>query len=212
MCRFFYFILIDLIQFNKNIILASSSPRRKALLHQAGITFEVLESNIEETWNNNLSAEENVQWLSYQKADAVAKRVSSGIVIGADTVVSLRGKIFGKPKDNVDAKRMLNELSGETHIVFTGYTIIEVPNKKTITSHESTQVTFRKLTDEEIQYYISTGSPFDKAGGYGIQDDFGAIFINQIQGDFYNVVGLPLSKVYESLKQFSIVPSTLIVQ
>lgn len=186
----------------KKIILASSSPRRRILLKQLGIDFEICESKINEDIDNIKSPIEHVKTLSFLKAEEIAETIEDGFVIGADTVVVIDGKILGKPKDNVDAERMLKLLSGRTHDVYTGFTIYDKPSDQFITDYELTNVTFRNLTVDEINEYIRSGSPLDKAGAYGIQDDFGAVFIEKINGCFYNVVGFPLTKFYITFLKF----------
>jgi len=192
------------LHFSKNFILASVSPRRKALLQLLGIHFSVCNSETEEKIISQLTPQENVQLLSLQKAKNVAQKNSQAIILGADTIVCLNGKTFGKPKSSVEAKQMLSELSGNTHTVYTGFTILDTPSYRTHTSFEATEVTFRKITNDEIEFYVTKIQPFDKAGAYGIHDDIGAVFIEKINGDFYNVVGLPLCKVFLALQQFSI--------
>jgi septum formation protein len=149
------------------------------------------------------SPRELVMSLSGKKARAAANKIPEGIIAAADTIVYLGGRILNKPKDPADAFRMLNLLSGSTHQVFTGFTLLQVPGNKTIQECEVTDVTFRKLELEEIEEYVQSGAPFDKAGAYGIQDDLSALFVEKINGDFYNVVGLPLPKFYLALKKFS---------
>lgn len=137
--------------------------------------------------------------LSKEKLDLAKLKVKSGIIITADTIVVLNKTILGKPINKKDAFRILKLLSGNTHVVYTGYSIFNFSNGKTISEYEKTEVTFRELTDDEIKDYINGGSPMDKAGAYGIQDDFGAVFIKKINGCYYNVVGLPLAKFYHAL-------------
>jgi len=186
----------------KRIILASSSPRRKILLKQLGIDFEVYESGIDEDLDGIESPIEHVKKLSLLKAEEVAESIDNAFIIGADTIVVLDGKILGKPKDKSEAIMMLNMLSGRTHNVYTGFTILDKPSNKFITDYEITKVTFRKLLSNEIDEYVDSGSPMDKAGAYGIQDDFGAVFIEKIDGCFYNVVGFPLTKFYLAMLKF----------
>ncbi len=137
--------------------------------------------------------------LSKEKLGLAKTKVKDGIIITADTIVVLNKTILGKPISKKDAFRILNLLSGKTHLVYTGYSIFNFSNDKMITEYEKTEVTFRKLTNEEIKEYIAGGSPMDKAGAYGIQDDFGAVFIKKINGCYYNVVGLPIAKFYHAL-------------
>jgi septum formation protein len=140
--------------------------------------------------------------LAERKAKDVASRISGGIVIAADTIVVLNGEIITKPQSKEDAVRILYLLSGHMHEVFTGFSLVETPGLRSVTEFEQTQVWFRQLGKEEILDYVAGGSPMDKAGAYGIQDDFGAVFVEKIVGDFYNVMGLPLSHFYSTLRSF----------
>jgi septum formation protein len=187
---------------DRPIILASRSPRRIHLLCQIGIQFTVEESGVEENFTEGTSPETIVRQLSLQKAKKVAERIESGVVIGADTIVVLDGTILGKPSSREDAKRMLRLLGGKTHTVFTGFALVDVKTEKSHVDYEKTEVTFRRLTEEEIEDYVESGSPMDKAGAYGIQDDYGAVFVERINGCFYTVVGFPLSKFYSSFNAF----------
>ncbi len=187
----------------KKIILASASPRRRELLTLIDMNFEVIPSKGREIMISNIP-ENVVSALSEQKAYEVWSCLPDRrdlIVIGADTVVSIDGKILGKPKDNEDAYSMLSMLSGREHEVFTGVTLITLERGEEIikTFYESTKVTFMTLTDEEILDYIASGEPLDKAGAYGIQDG-SAKFVTGINGDYYNVVGLPVCRLYRELK------------
>ena len=181
---------------SRKFILASASPRRKILLRQIGLEFEVRPSGVSEDHDVPQQPAGHVTILSRRKAEAVASGVADAIVVGADTIVVLDGAILGKPEDQADAARMLRLLSGRTHTVFTGFTIIDKPSGRSVTAVETTEVTFRKLTADEIAAYVASGSPMDKAGAYGIQDDYGAVFVERINGCFYNVVGFPLSRFY----------------
>jgi septum formation protein len=138
--------------------------------------------------------------MSEEKMVKAKEIIKEGIIITADTIVVINNHILGKPKNEKDAERILRILSGKTHYVYTGFSLFNYKNLKSITSYEKTGVTFRKLGKNEIQSYISTGSPMDKAGAYGIQDDFGAVFVKKINGCYYNVVGLPITKLYQSLR------------
>jgi septum formation protein len=186
----------------KPIILASRSPRRIHLLHQIGLSFTVQESGVDEHISDGIAPEEVVRRLSLEKASRVAERLHDGIVIGADTIVVLDGKILGKPSSKGEAISMLSQLGGKTHTVFTGFALIDVESQKSYVDYEKTEVTFRRLSIEEIECYVESGSPMDKAGAYGIQDDFGAVFVERINGCFYTVVGFPLSKFYTSWNMF----------
>lgn len=184
------------------IVLASQSPRRIALLRQIGLVPEVIPSKIEETMDIALSPSENAMRLAEAKAIEVGGRLGEGIIIGADTIVLLNGEYLGKPVDRSDAIRMLELLSGRTHIVITGFSIVAMPGGRRVSDFEETQVTFRPIPRSEIEAYVAGGSPMDKAGSYGIQDDYGAVFVSRVEGCYYNVVGLPLSKLYVKLQEF----------
>lgn len=189
------------------LILASQSPRRSELLKRAGLEFDIVPSGKEEIITKSMPAEVVLE-LSSQKACDVYDRISGDkanvnkdlLVIGADTVVSIDGKILGKPRSRQDAYDMLKELQGRTHEVYTGVTFVYNENDK-IKIHsfnECTKVTFYAMTDKEINAYIETGEPMDKAGAYGIQG-LCAVYIKEIAGDYNNVVGLPIARVYQEL-------------
>ena len=200
------------------IILASQSPRRKELLEQIGLEFEICPAQGEEVITKSVP-EEVVMELSKQKAEEVAAMVSSFgeehkdittpsdiLVIGADTVVAYDGKILGKPADETDAKRMLTMLSGNTHSVFTGVTLVLIDKSGRageLVFYEKTDVKMHKMSEVEIDRYIATGEPMDKAGSYGIQGKC-AIYIEKIDGDYNNVVGLPITRIYKELKKIGI--------
>lgn len=181
------------------IYLASKSPRRKKLLKQLNLKFKTVDLHFHEKANDGEDPVSLIRRLSIEKLNKALLKIKKGIIITADTIVVIDNHILGKPKNKIDAKRILNKLSGRTHIVYTGFSIYNSVNNKIISDFEKTSVTFRKLTNQEIDDYISTGSPMDKAGAYGIQDDFGAVFIEKIDGCYYNVVGLPLAKFYHDL-------------
>ncbi len=181
------------------IFLASKSPRRRKLLNQLNLKFKSFSVEMDEKIYKNEIPSKAVIRLSKEKLDLAKVRVKNGIIITADTIVVLNKMILGKPENKKDAFRILKLLSGKTHTVYTGYSIYNSANNKTISEYEKTKVTFRVLTNEEIEDYIQGGSPMDKAGAYGIQDDFGAVFIKKINGCYYNVVGLPLAKFYHAL-------------
>ncbi|MCI5927211.1 MAG: Maf family protein [Pseudoflavonifractor capillosus] len=185
------------------IILASQSPRRKELLERMGIQdFETISPNVDESAFHGLPPEELVRRLSAEKAAAVAGKVGEdAIVIAADTVVALEGAVLGKPADELDAFKMLSALSGVRHQVYTGVTVCRGGEKQT--AHEVTDVTFRELSEREIEDYISTGEPMDKAGAYGIQG-YGALLIQGISGDYYNVMGLPVCRLSGMLARFGV--------
>lgn len=183
----------------KKLILASQSPRRRELMEMMGVPFEVIVSSKEEIVTSTDPAAVTEE-LSRQKAEAVADKIEEGIVIGADTVVASEGKILGKPADAVEACRMITSLQGNSHMVYTGVTIL-CKNREAVrvtTFSEATKVNVAAMTEEEIKHYVETGEPYDKAGGYGIQGTFGR-YIEGIEGDFYNVVGLPVHRVYKEL-------------
>ncbi len=183
------------------VILASASPRRAQLLKLIGLDFEIIPSEIQENHELFAIPEVHVLEWSQKKAMNVAEKVDEGLIIGADTIVVLNNKILGKPGNENEAKQMLRELSGQTHIVYTGFALIHKPSGEIINDYDKTFVTFRTLQDSEIEAYVKTGHPMDKAGAYGIQDE-SAVFAEKIEGCFYNVVGFPLTKFYLSLKKF----------
>lgn len=186
------------------IILASASPRRKELLSQIGIPFDIVISDAQEITKSSLP-EEMVEELSWLKAEDVREKLSEEerkkrVILGADTIVSCEGKVLLKPKDRQQAFEMLSLLQGREHEVYTGVTLLTADSKRHITFHEKTIVHVYPMSEKEILNYIETGSPMDKAGAYGIQGEFAA-FIRKIEGDYYNVVGLPVGRVYQELKK-----------
>ena len=183
------------------IILASASPRRKELLGKTGMEFEIIPSKGEEVITQTLPWEV-VKELSFQKAKEIADvQTEECIVIGSDTIVAKGEKIMGKPKDEADAFEMLSEIAGDVHQVYTGVTLIRTGKEpKIVTFAEKTDVFLYPMSEAEIMAYIATKDCMDKAGAYGIQGDF-AIHVKGIEGDYYNVVGLPIGKVYQELKQ-----------
>lgn len=183
------------------LILASASARRAEILHAAGFSFSILSSAIDETPYPGESAHDLVQRLAVAKAELVAARTAGpAIVIGADTEVTLEGHIFGKPRFSDDARHMLEKLSGRTHAVVTGVSLIRLPDAERRSFVESTLVHFAELSDEEITRYLATGEPHDKAGAYAIQGRAGR-YIPRIEGDYFNVVGLPLARVFQALAE-----------
>ncbi|HET6271484.1 MAG TPA: Maf family protein [Bacteroidota bacterium] len=189
-------------QFFKPIVLASQSPRRIALLKQVGLHPDVIPSRISEEFDPLMTAVENTKRLALEKALEVGRGLENALVVGADTTVVLADQVLAKPTDPEDAIRMLELLSGRTHVVHTGFALLDRPSDRYVVDVESTIVTFRNLPRSEIEDYVATGSPMDKAGAYGIQDDYGAVFVSRIEGCFYNVVGFPLSKFYTRLAEF----------
>lgn len=186
------------------IILASQSPRRRELLGQVGLTFEIVSPEVDEAQYGGLPPRELVQTLSRAKALDAARRVPAGsLVLGADTVVVLDGQALGKPDGPEGARVMLTALSGRTHEVWTGFTLCR--DGAVHTEAVATEVTFRALAPEEIDRYVATGEPLDKAGAYGIQGR-GALLVAQIRGDYSNVVGLPLCAVGQALRRFGVDP------
>ena len=187
----------------KKIILASASPRRKELLEKIGLKFEVEPGACQEIVDKDLEPHELVQKLSREKAEAVARKYRNAVVIAADTVVLIDGKILGKPKSPTEAKKMLRVLSGKSHVVITGFTIIDTSQRRILSKAAETKVYIRELNPEEIDAYVKSGEPLDKAGAYGIQG-LGSVIVEKIEGDYFNVVGLPLSALAESLKEFGV--------
>ena len=175
----------------QKIILASASSRRRELLASLGLEFKVIPSRGEEVFDSNKTLEENIQSIALSKAKSVAAKVDEDcIVIGADTIVAVDGRILGKPKDMAEAGEMLRCLSDRAHFVYTGFALIRKSDNKVQAGYEKTLVDFRPLSKEMIDAYIQTGEPLDKAGAYGIQG-IGAVFVKGIKGDYSNVVGLP---------------------
>ena len=185
-----------------HIYLASRSPRRRQILEMVGIKFTLLDVEVDEDNHFADNPEDYVMSLSEKKAREAAAQIKKGIIATADTIVYIDGRILNKPVDADDARRMLRTLSGRTHTVYTGFTLFEIPGRRILRECGATQVTFRALEEDEIEEYIESGAPFDKAGAYGIQDDLSALFVERIDGDFYNVVGLPLPRFYLALKRF----------
>ena len=183
----------------KKIILASQSPRRKQLLQMLNISFDVMPADIDEQINPNNNLVKEIEKLSYQKAYHVFKDNKDALVIGSDTIVKINNEVLGKPKDYYQAKEMLEKLSNETHEVVTGCTIIVDDKIETFSS--IAKVTFYQLSDQEIDDYIKTNEPMDKAGAYAIQG-LGAKFVKSIEGDFYTIMGLPIAQLYQRLKKY----------
>lgn len=186
------------------IILASKSPRRKELLKRLNINFDIKVSHIDES-----DFEKSLPWvyvekLAYEKAKSVAElEVGNCLVIGCDTVVVLENQILGKPGNTGQAKEYLKKLSGNKHLVYSGLAIIDIDSNKKYITHEITEVYMKELNEDEITNYIKTGEPLDKAGAYGIQG-IGSILVEKINGDYYNVMGLPLNKLYNGLKKLGV--------
>ena len=178
------------------LVLASRSPRRRALLRQLGLDFEVRPADTSEEWPDGTAPGPAVERLASEKALAIAG--ADALVLGADTVVVLDGDVLGKPPSDAEAAAMLRRLSGRTHTVYTGLALRHGARLRT--RHAATRVTIAPLTDAEIDLYVATGSPRDKAGAYGIQDELGAVLVSRIDGEYTNVVGLPLRTLYDALR------------
>ena len=187
----------------KTIILASASPRRKELLEKIGLTFKVEPSNYEEQVHSGLEPHEFAQKIALEKARTVASKHKDGIVIAADTFIVFGGQILGKPHTENEARKMLETINGKSHSVITGFSIIDTSKNKTLSKSVETKVYLRKLTLAEIDAYVKSKEPLDKAGAYAIQG-LGAVFVEKIEGDYFNVIGLPLSALTEALKEFGI--------
>ena len=181
------------------VILASASPRRKEILQNTKLNFDIQKSDIEEVILENESPEAMVVRLAYEKAFDVAKRNTDRLVIGADTIVALDNEVLGKPKDQNEAYQMIKRLSNKTHKVITGISLINLKENKIIKDYVVSFVTFKDLSEDSIKDYINTNESLDKAGAYGIQG-YGALLVKNIQGDYFNIVGLPISKLSDLLK------------
>jgi len=178
--------------------LASASPRRAEILRAVGWPFAAVAANVDESARDEEDVSEYVERLACEKAEAVAEGRASGLVLGADTAVAVSGQILGKPTGTEDARRMLRLLSGGWHEVLTGVALVRAETKEVLVAHERTRVRFAALTDEEIDWYISTNEPTDKAGAYAVQGR-AALFIEEIEGDYRNIMGLPIRLVYKLL-------------
>lgn len=187
----------------REIILASNSPRRRELLEKIGLKFEAEDSGYAEKINPELEPKKLVKFLSLEKVKTAAKKHLNAIIIAADTLVVYQDEILGKPKTLKHARRMLQLLNNKKHSVFTGFTILDTKNKKTISKVVETKVYFRKLSEEEIENYVHSEKPLDKAGAYAIQG-LGELLIKKIEGDYSNIVGLPVSELAQNLKHFGV--------
>lgn len=183
------------------IYLASKSPRRRKLLKQLGIKFNAFSVESPEDFLDGEHPVECVKRIALEKMELAKYKVNRSIIITADTIVVLRHKVIGKPSSKIEAIKILSQLSGKVHTVYTGFCVLNQRTGSIILDYEKTDVKFRKLIKDEIIDYVSGGSPMDKAGAYGIQDDFGAVFVERINGCYYNVVGLPLTKLYKALRE-----------
>jgi septum formation protein len=186
------------------IILASKSPRRREILENIGLQFDVCESNVDETFDADLDPGDIVKYLSSKKAGYAAQHIKEdAIVIGADTIVVLGNDILGKPLDRDDAYKMLSSLSGKWHYVYSGICVIDTKTNKCMTDFEVTAVKIKELSNGEIISYIDTHEPLDKAGSYGIQG-IGSLIVEKINGDYFNVVGLPVFKLSSLMENFGV--------
>jgi len=186
----------------KRIILASQSPRRKQLLEWAEIPFEIIVKPTDETFPEGSKVDDAAIHIARQKAQAVEEVADkNAIILAADTLVVLKGRIIGKPKDRAEATRILSDLSGNKHVVITGVVIKQ--NDREISFADSTEVYFHELSKDQIEFYVDKYKPYDKAGAYAIQEWIGVVGIRSVVGDFYNVMGLPVSRVFRALKTFN---------
>lgn len=186
---------------DRPILLCSSSPRRQFLMKEAGFTFEVRKPDIDESWPDHVPIDSVARYLAEKKANVYAPTISNELVVAADTVVILNNEILNKPDDREHAVEMLTRLSDRTHRVTTGVCILSRERK--VVFDDTTEVTFIPLTQQEIEYYVDTFKPFDKAGSYGAQDWIGMVALKEIRGSYFNVMGLPIHKVYQKLKDWS---------
>ena len=182
-----------------DIILASKSPRRREILENTKVRFSIKESQIDETIKLNESPKDTVKRLAYEKAYDVAQKNKDKLVIGADTIVALDNEVLGKPKDKEEAYQMIKKLSNKTHKVITGISLINISHGMVVNDYVVSLVTFKDLSEDSIKDYINTNESLDKAGAYGIQG-YGALLVDNIQGDYFNIVGLPISKLSDLLK------------
>jgi septum formation protein len=189
-----------MLQLNRPLLLASNSPRRQQLLHDAGFEFTVKVKDTNEDFSETMPAIEVPEYLARKKAEAFREELDNQIVLTADTIVVIDNEILNKPKDALEASEMLRKLSGRQHQVITGVCIMTQENTESFI--DIAQVFFRELTDFEIDYYIKTCRPFDKAGAYGVQDFIGMVGIPRMEGSYFTVMGLPVHKVYEGLRKY----------
>jgi nucleoside triphosphate pyrophosphatase len=190
-----------MMQTKRPLILASGSPRRQFLLKEAGFTFEIRKPDIDELYPNSVPVDKVAQFLALKKAELYREGIRDEIIITADTVVILDGYILNKPGGRNEAISMLRDLSGNVHRVMTGVCIMS--REKESVFDDTTEVTFKPLSQEEVEFYVDKYKPFDKAGAYGAQDWIGMVAIQKIVGSYFNVMGLPIHKVYESLLDWS---------
>ena len=183
------------------IYLASKSPRRKEILLNAGFEIELVDIDVEETYSDDLALREVAEYLAIKKANGLVKVPDDGLLLAADCVVLLEGQILGKPEGKQGAYEMLKKLSGKKHTVISG--VCMKNQDKMISFSDFSEVYFDELTEDEIRRYIETESPYDKAGSYGVQDWLGMCKVNRIEGSYYNIMGLPIHRVYEALNEFN---------
>jgi septum formation protein len=184
-------------ELKRPLILASSSPRRQYLMREAGFTFTVDKPDVEENFPATLPVNQVARFLAMKKAEYYRLSLTNQIVVTADTVVILRNRILNKPNDRAEALSMLSELSGNIHLVMTGVCVLS--KGKEVSFDDTTEVTFKKLSMPEIEFYVDHFKPYDKAGAYGAQDWIGMVAIEKINGSYFNVMGLPIDKVYTTL-------------
>jgi len=187
----------------RKIILASASPRRREILALTGLKFRVDPGDYEEKMDHPMDPHRLARFLSRKKAETVAPKYGDAVIIAADTFLLFEGGLLGKPGDETDARNTLGRLNGRCHSVITGFTILDTANKRELSDSVETRVYFRKLTPAEISSYVRSGEPFDKAGSYGIQG-LGALLVERIEGDYFNVMGLPIGRLVQDLKKFGI--------
>jgi septum formation protein len=185
------------------IILASSSPRRHEILSRLGLSFTIDSADVDESVDENLLPGQAAQILALRKAQTVASYYAQGLIIAADTIVAVDGKVLGKPSDSSDALAMLLTLQGREHHVYSGFAVIDVATRRYEAGYEQTAVVFRPIDEAEARSYVATGEPMGKAGSYAIQG-LGAVFVKEIHGDYFNVVGLPVFKLAQVLKTFGL--------
>ncbi len=188
-------------QFTCPFILASGSPRRKQLLEQLGLDFTIQVSDADESFDPAWSPPDIAMRIATRKVEAISKLNPDALTLAADTIVVFGNEILNKPETPAEAVSMLSRLSGNKHQVYTGLALAHPKSGRQISAYEETDVYFSDMSSSEIEQYVASGSPMDKAGAYGIQDDRGALFVSRIEGDYYNVVGLPLHRLYKAIKE-----------
>lgn len=187
--------------FTRPLILGSSSPRRQFLMREAGFTFTVEKPDTDESFPHELPVDQVARFLAVKKAEFFRTTLNDQVIVTADTVVIINNYILNKPQDRLEAIEMLKVLSGTTHLVMTGVCILSAQKEESF--DDTTEVTFKKLSQTEIEFYVDTYKPFDKAGAYGAQDWIGMVAIEKITGSYFNVMGLPIHKVYQHLSNWS---------